>query len=40
MTLGSSWRRPVFDHYERLPAHHEAIVRWTMIRITSQRLAK
>jgi hypothetical protein len=26
--------------YERLPAHHEAMVRWTMIRITSQRLAK
>jgi transposase len=26
--------------YERLSAHHEAMVRWTMIRITSQRLAK
>jgi transposase len=26
--------------YERLPQHHEAMVRWTMIRITSQRLAK
>jgi transposase len=26
--------------YERLPTHHEAMVRWTMIRITSRRLAK
>jgi transposase len=26
--------------YERLPTHHEAMVHWTMIRITSQRLAK
>ncbi|MGW5365310.1 IS5 family transposase, partial [Actinopolymorpha pittospori] len=26
--------------YERLPQHHEAMVRWTMIRITSQRLTK
>jgi transposase len=26
--------------YERLPEHHEAMVRWTMIRITSRRLAK
>jgi transposase len=26
--------------YERLPRHHEAMVRWSMIRITSQRLAK
>jgi transposase len=26
--------------YERLPAHHEAMVRWTMIRITSRRLAR
>lgn len=26
--------------YERLPAHHEAMVRWSMIRITSRRLAK
>ena len=26
--------------YERLPQHHEAMVRWTMIRITSRRLAK
>lgn len=25
--------------YERLPEHHEAMVRWTMIRITSRRLA-
>ena len=31
-------RRCVRD-YERLPAHHEAMVRWSMIRITSQRLA-
>jgi transposase len=30
-------RRCVRD-YERLPAHHEAMVRWTMIRITSRRL--
>jgi transposase len=26
--------------YERLPAHHETMVRWTMIRLTSQRLSK
>jgi transposase len=26
--------------YERLPAHHEAMVRWSMIRIISLRLAK
>jgi transposase len=26
--------------YERLPAHHETMVRWAMIRITSSRLAK
>lgn len=26
--------------YERLPTHHETMVRWTMIRITSQRLSK
>jgi hypothetical protein len=32
-------RRCVRD-YERLPAHHEAMVRWSMIRITSQRLTK
>ena len=32
-------RRCVRD-YERLPQHHEAMVRWTMIRITSRRLAK
>jgi transposase len=32
-------RRCVRD-YERLPTHHEAMVRWTMIRITSRRLAK
>jgi transposase len=32
-------RRCVRD-YERLPAHHEAMVRWSMIRITSRRLAK
>jgi transposase len=31
-------RRCVRD-YERLPAHHEAMVRWSMIRITSRRLA-
>src|SRR6185312_13294235 len=31
-------RRCVRD-YERLPEHHEAMVRWTMIRITSRRLA-
>lgn len=31
-------RRCVRD-YERLPAHHEAMVRWSMIRITSKRLA-
>jgi transposase len=30
-------RRCVRD-YERLPEHHEAMVRWTMIRITSKRL--
>jgi transposase len=32
-------RRCVRD-YERLPAHHEAMVRWSMIRITSRRLTK
>jgi transposase len=32
-------RRCVRD-YERLPQHHEAVVRWSMIRITSRRLAK
>jgi transposase len=32
-------RRCVRD-YERLPAHHEAMVRWAMIRITSRRLAR
>jgi transposase len=32
-------RRCIRD-YERLPAHHEAMVRWSMIRVTSQRLAK
>jgi transposase len=26
--------------YEGLPAHHEAMVRWAMIRITSRRLAR
>jgi transposase len=26
--------------YERLPTRHEAMVRWSMIRITSQRLTK
>lgn len=26
--------------YERLPQHHEAMVRWSMIRITSKRLTK
>lgn len=26
--------------YERLPEHHEAMVRWTMIRLTSKRLTK
>jgi transposase len=35
----SSHRRCVRD-YEHLPEHHEAMVRWTMIRITSQRLAR
>jgi transposase len=32
-------RRCVRD-YERLPEHHAAMVRWTMIRITSKRLTK
>jgi transposase len=32
-------RRCVRD-YERLATHHEAMVRWSMIRITSRRLAK
>jgi hypothetical protein len=26
--------------YERLPEHHETMVRWTMIRITGRRLTK
>ena len=40
-TLGwiTGHRRCVRD-YERLPQHHEAMVRWTMIRITSRRLTK
>ncbi|MFC6094855.1 IS5 family transposase [Saccharothrix lopnurensis] len=32
-------RRCVRD-YERLPHHHEAMVRWSMIRITSRRLTQ
>ncbi|HEU5475652.1 MAG TPA: transposase [Actinophytocola sp.] len=32
-------RRCVRD-YERLPTHHEAMVHWSMIHITSRRLAK
>lgn len=38
-TLGwiTGHRRCVRD-YERLPQHHEAMVRWSMIRITSRRL--
>ena len=32
-------RRCVRD-YERLRHHHEAVVRWSMIRITSRRLAQ
>lgn len=32
-------RRCVRD-YERLPEHHAAMVRWTMIRVTSKRLTK
>ena len=32
-------RRCVRD-YERLPTHHEAIVRWSIIRITSRRLTR
>jgi transposase len=32
-------RRCVRD-YKRLPEHHEAMVRWSMIRIASQRLTK
>jgi transposase len=32
-------RRCVRD-YERLPTHHEAMVRWSMIRITSRQLTK
>ena len=32
-------RRCVRD-YERLPEHHETMVRWSMIRITSRRLTK
>lgn len=35
----TSHRRCVRD-YERLPQHHEGMVRWTMIRITSRRLTK
>lgn len=40
-TLGwiARHRRCVRD-YERLPEHHAAMVRWTMIRITSKRLTK
>lgn len=35
----ASHRRCVRD-YERPPAHHEAMVRWAMIRTTSKRLAR
>lgn len=35
----ASHRRCVRD-YERLPAHHEAMVRWAMIHITSKRLTR
>jgi transposase len=35
----SRHRRCVRD-YERLPRHHEVMVRWTMIRIMSRRLTK
>lgn len=35
----ASHRRCVRDD-ERLPAHHEAMVRWTMIGITSKRLTR
>ena len=35
----SRHRRCVRD-YERLSAHHEAMVRWTMIHIASRRLTK
>jgi transposase len=35
----SGYRRCVRD-YERLPEHHEAMVCWSMIRITSRRLTK
>lgn len=40
-TLGwiTGHRRCVRD-YERLPQHHEGMVRWSMIRITSRRLAR
>jgi transposase len=45
---GIKWRALPVDfppwstvyNYERLPAHQEAMVRWSMIRITSQRFTK
>lgn len=35
----SGHRRCVRD-YERLPEHHEAMVRWSVIRITGKRVTK
>jgi transposase len=35
----SKHRRTVRD-YERLPAHHEAMVKWAMIAVMTRRLAR
>ena len=35
----SKYRRTVRD-YERLPAHHEAMIQWAMIAIMARRLAR
>jgi transposase len=35
----SHYRRTVRD-YERLPAHHQAMVQWAMVAIMTRRLAR
>ena len=36
----NTWHHGCIRDYERLPSRHEAIVRWTVTRITSKQLAK
>jgi transposase len=35
-----SQRRRLVRDYERLPAHHEALVLWSMIMLMTRRLAR